>query len=1519
MSGLSIHEKRQLAEQLAREQLSKSGQYRFGIPQSVLNAKANEFMRLSDKEIQQKFNEYFQSTGLNAKPKDLWDSMGLNLEQKKKAEAHMKGLQKQINKKYMRPASSNKKKTGAKQAKNILPNDVKKEIRQFMVALLKQAFNQKSEEFRNYLLNNKGGFAEGAMELHDLGSKFADKLTEIGIVVDRGDTRAEIREKLIKKQAEIDVLESYIGDEKSFNELFQKYFNENFDYQSTFDYICASSEFTTQDSAKKIEKFNKKIDGLTKTNLKSADDYMGNASGAGGLMDLAFNVALMYVSGGSSAIGKYAQMTAKGGTELAENAITKVAGKKLAQSSAGQAMSQGVGIVAAQTTSAGLNAVAFQGTKTAELAGETLATGEIDTEKAKNIVASAEGLFKFGYVGGAISGPLGMQVKGLTTKLLNSKPIINQILTKGITSRPAPLTSVLKDISEHSEAIGEVLKFGTEFGINAGYMAYDEGVSYTDAMKNLAQMDGVSKMVIAMLGGKNLEFLTPKKVQQIKTDLAGYKVNIAIYEGQKVYSVKDAKGKETKLASPEELFMFILDKEAQNVGVKAEHSKADNTPKPDSQTKELQENSNVRADEVKAETTKDNTAEVKEKTAQENASVNVTSQELITTYDNVIQVLQASNSARETVDMNGNKVIIYHKNALNLGDYSFARFDKEGKLVEQGEIAPDNVKETFGKTAEEFSKIKQDGTMMMSLDFGILENIAKTLKLSWDVSKFRSILGNDIKQPTQYDNKLVPIEDSEVASLEAKYDELHKKMPYLFTEEKKNKLIDVAKVDKDVVQALLENPECISNITNIIKSAQIDKDLTIRLIKATCKQSINKRIKGHRKIPLYYHSFMILDIVKASQKDKQIVEELISDTKTRYQASMISSVVEVAIVDKQLAKFLLKNHYFQSRDGYQIFAEALNINKKIAEETLQKYHNKKNGILNYQFVSIVSAKNKYPEIMKRIENELNEHLQNTTDVYNALQDISDILMSYGESYLGKTIDELTLTQKTKLINKLINIKTNYKLNKNIKKYFPFFPDNAGEAYTNTLSYLIKELKTEVVQKSKDEITGFNNDIKKISPDIQKIESFVEKYLPDLNKTTVAKNSKTMLERISKNKEFHNLSENDKKIVLFSTLISNIGGNESPALIGSIKAKEFGFSNKDVNKVYQIVKNADLIANFMETTREEFHHNYEENFHITDRQVKFDRFAFDLKEGNTFNLAKIVYSSKDVERLTRFLDKKIAARIQEMKADDFVLPQTSDETYHKLSHKETVKRGDKEYHVKVVNAEDIPDFFAYVHSAVGLSGMKGDMSNQNKVLKLGITNQVQSERIICTSYISNDNICTQGVSHIFEVPNESQYVASGHDIGSVSKNINQMLTEYYYDNNIEARTHSNAEKPEYKIEERKMVACNIKEILGISNNEYIKRIDNLKEKLGDRTCSLELMENIDPELANAYKTFLSRKNIGHKVGDKALMNNSHVEWNECLVSHGKRIGFATPNLSRLDEAELQQVVDDNLVIVVLSKN
>ena len=465
---------------------------------------------------------------------------------------------------------------------------VRTEVRQFMIDLLKRMYTEKKDEFTNYLFSSRPNFfKELGMTLHDLGSMTADKLTELGIVVDRGDTRWEIREKLLNKTAELSILEDNLEDEEYFNEKFREYFGSDFNYEAAYDFLNHCKDFNEAKIQDKLivaektdDKFSKTLNNLIKTNLKSADDYMSNSENIGGLMELATTVALMYVSGGSSAIAKYSQMAAKGANELTEVVITSTAGKKAAQSVVGQTLSQAAGITAAQTNGAAMNAVAFQMPKVAELVGETVATGHVDKNKVNVIAESAEGLFKFGYVGSAISGPLGMQIKGLTTKLLNSKPIINQILTKGITNKPTALTSVLKDISEHSEAIGEVLKFGTEFGINADYMAYDDGTSYTDAMKNLAQMDGVSKMVIAMLGGKNLEFLTPKKVQQIKTDLAGYKVNISIYEGQKVYSVKDAKGKETVLATPEELFMFILDKEAQNVGVKAETAKTDNTPQP---------------------------------------------------------------------------------------------------------------------------------------------------------------------------------------------------------------------------------------------------------------------------------------------------------------------------------------------------------------------------------------------------------------------------------------------------------------------------------------------------------------------------------------------------------------------------------------------------------------------------------------------------------------------------------------------------------------------------------------------------------------------------------------------------------------------------------------------------------------------------------------------------------------------------------------------------------------------------
>ena len=565
---------------------------------------------------------------------------------------------------------------------------VRKEVRKFMVSLLKEAYDKKENEFKDYIRDNQNGFSfkELGMELHDVSSAVKDNLTKIGIPMDRTSTREEISQNLYNKGIQLAELSGSIDNEENFNKLFNNYFGTDFNYESAYDYMYDCMEWNNKDVKDKLtfaqesnDKFSKTFDDLTKNNFKTVDDYIGNSEKAGELLDLAFNVALMHV-GASSAFAKATQMAAKGGAEMAESIMVKTLGKEAAESTIGKTVSQATGIVSAQTTNAGLNAVGFQSTKAADLASEAIVTGKINTEKAEQIGMSIESLFKFGYVGGAISGPLGMQVKGMTTRLLNSEPILKRVLTGTVTNKPIPLTSVLKNLSEHSEALGTVLKFGTEFGINAGYMAYDEGISYEDALKNLAQMDGVSKMVVAMLGGKNLEFLTPKKIQQIKTDLAGYKVNVAIKDGQKIYSVKDTKGQETILSTPEELMMFILDKEATTLGIKGNDAKPTETSSQKTETDKKVEAEKVEA-KAKTETKNDVNKtkktyqrpelEVKSLELQDDLMANTELKpedfkvERIGTYQNKCGVLVLKNSNGEKVgdvnydlrEVNGQKVL----------------------------------------------------------------------------------------------------------------------------------------------------------------------------------------------------------------------------------------------------------------------------------------------------------------------------------------------------------------------------------------------------------------------------------------------------------------------------------------------------------------------------------------------------------------------------------------------------------------------------------------------------------------------------------------------------------------------------------------------------------------------------------------------------------------------------------------------------------------------------------------------
>jgi len=272
----------------------------------------------------------------------------------------------------------------------------------------------------------------------------------------------------------------------------------------------------------------------------------------------------------------------------------------------------------------------------------------------------------------------------------------------------------------------------------------------------------------------------------------------------------------------------------------------------------------------------------------------------------------------------------------------------------------------------------------------------------------------------------------------------------------------------------------------------------------------------------------------------------------------------------------------------------------------------------------------------------------------------------------------------------------------------------------------------------------------------------------------------------------------------------------------------------------------------------------------------------------------------------------------MKADDFILPQTPKEVYKEKSHIVNVEHNGKIYKVPVIYLNELDDLYAFIHNPQGISGLKGDLSDAVRYAKAASFNDIANKSVICTSYVSKDNICATGSGFIFEVPAENQYAASGHDIGSRSKNLSNMLIEYYIDNGVKADTHDLSERTEYKLDERKMVSKNLKKILNVDNKGYIKIIDNLKDKLAGRTLTFELMEEIDPNLASAYQKFLSRTNYNSMLGNEALMSNNG--WNEVIVSNPVAVAFyTTKNIENAPTEMLRISEEEGIPIVIFKQN
>lgn len=438
------------------------------------------------------------------------------------------------------------------------------------------------------------------------------------------------------------------------------------------------------------------------------------------------------------------------------------------------------------------------------------------------------------------------------------------------------------------------------------------------------------------------------------------------------------------------------------------------------------------------------------------------------------------------------------------------------------------------------------------------------------------------------------------------------------------------------------------------------------------------------------------------------------------------------------------------------------------------------------------------------------------------------------------------------------------------------------------------------------------DYPQLAGDLKEISKLMPEIFRQIDGSKMPVETVKTLQRVVQKPNFEALSDSDKKILTMAVLLHNTdnaaGSTRGSAFDGFFIGQKFGLSEAESVKLYKVIESSDIVEKFMNTEkRETVIPSRGQVIKGNDRANKFDLMAFKLKEGNTFVLAQMLYSAKDTEGLTRHLDKMLENRIREIKSQDFVLPQTSASELYQKSEKKTVK----DYNVRVVNASDLKDFYAFVHTPEASMASSGKATRDMKFSNFDAFKTLEDDKVICTSYIGNGSYgAANDTGFIFNVAPEHQYAAYGHDMFSLSKNIPDMLVEYYRDRGYNALK-GKGEKAEH----RAMVSDNLKAISGLSNEDYIKRLDNIKAKTQGQALTMDLIRKTDPDLAEAYSTLLSRKNA-QRGTNSALLRNDRW-WNEVLVSNPEITAIYTKDLSNLPDAYLKKAQEENLPIVVLN--
>ncbi len=508
-----------------------------------------------------------------------------------------------------------------------------------------------------------------------------------------------------------------------------------------------------------------------------------------------------------------------------------------------------------------------------------------------------------------------------------------------------------------------------------------------------------------------------------------------------------------------------------------------------------------------------------------------------------------------------------------------------------------------------------------------------------------------------------------------------------------------------------------------------------------------------------------------------------------------------------------------------------------------------------------------------------------------------------------SIDELSKSEKMQLMTSMMINKSAFE-NNNVSTKIKLLP-TTSEGYAQLMKTLAHSFGFDKPQYTEAQVQQVNmafesmiTSIQKANPsslakdaNINKIVTEIKTLIPELANIDLS-----YLQRVFNNPSFETLSSKEKTMITLASLFSS---SELPladvAIDASVCAMRLGLSETDAMNIHAIVKNSNLVNDFMSINKSTKINNSRSYVTIKSSTLDdaFTTAALELKDYNNYQMARMLYTAKEnylssemlkefapelynefntliqngkssieamniisnnpsnfdkIESIklkaaekyapSRHFNKMLESEIKHIKASDVLLPQTDLQGFIAKQTPEWIEAHTRLINgrkVLVISSDEIPDFYHLSHTTQAFA-ITGKADATTNISNFEAFAMLFDNKTVCLSYSGNGKTAVVGTTGLLiRTENTSQYIARGTDISSVAKDIPAMVSEY-----ISRR--SSIEQIDFQSKrtkdfDRQYFASMIKEELRAGYRELLNKKLTLEEQIRNGYAD----ENITPEL------------------------------------------------------------------------